>query len=107
MKWCGYIGFVSTQETDPGIYKDVGIEKRYKGYITRFNRQIKPDSVVNDSPLLDIQIRVYINPYLNDNIYNIKYITYMNKKWKITNVEVQYPQIIFSLGGLYFNEDAT
>lgn len=106
MKWCGDIGFVSTQETDPGIYKKIEIDKRYKGYMTRLRRQNKVEEVVNDSPLLDIQIRVYINPYLNENLYNIKYITYMNKKWKVSNIEIQYPQAIFTLGGLFFNEDA-
>lgn len=106
MKWCGDIGFVSTQETDPGIYKKIEIDKRYKGYTTRLRRQNKTEEVVNDSPLLDIQIRVYINPYLNENLYNIKYITYMKKKWKVSNIEIQYPQAIFTLGGLFFNEDA-
>lgn len=106
MKWCGVIGFISTQEIDPGIYKKQEIEKSYKGYMTRLRRQNKQEAVVNESPNMDMQIRVYINPYLNDNLYNAKYVTYMNKKWKISNIEIQYPQAILTLGGLFFNEDA-
>jgi hypothetical protein len=29
------------------------------------------------------------------------YVEFMGTKWKITNVEVQYPRLILSVGGVY------
>ena len=106
MKWCGKLGFVSTQETSPGVYKQRVVEKTYKGFVTKNNRTIKYEQVVNESPSMNININIYINPYLQDNIYSIKYLTYMHKKWKITDIEIQYPRVNLRIGGLYFNEDA-
>lgn len=36
-----------------------------------------------------------------ENVGNMRYATYMNSKWKITDVEVEYPRLILTLGGVY------
>ena len=94
------------QETSPGIYKQNVVEKRYKGFITKNTRVNKNEAVVNDSPMVNLVINIYLNPYLQDNLYSIKYITYMHKKWKISDIDIQYPRASLTIGGLYFNEDA-
>lgn len=36
----------------------------------------------------------------------MRYIEFMGAKWKITNIEVQYPRLILTVGGVY-NESTT
>lgn len=102
MKWCGKIGFVFTKETEPGIYNKVIVEKKYRGIIVKQTWiEQREQPVINDSPVVTRQVRVYMNPYINENLYHIQYITYMGEKWKINNIDVIYPQVMISLGGLY------
>ena len=34
------------------------------------------------------------------------YVELMGEKWKVTDVEIQYPRLILSIGGVYNGEQA-
>ena len=44
---------------------------------------------------------ILADPYANENFFKMKYITYMGSKWKITDVRVEFPRLILTVGGLY------
>lgn len=35
------------------------------------------------------------------NFQNIRYITYLGANWKVTSIDVQYPRLVLSIGGVY------
>ena len=100
-KFYGIIGYEVTVETEPGIYEETIIENAYYGDIIRNSRRLDPASQVNDNVNISNQISIVADPFANNNFHAMRYIEFMGAKWKITDVEVQYPRLILSIGGLY------
>lgn len=102
-KWCGKIGFVASQEIEPGMWVDEGIvERKYFGDVSsnRWKRQTTSEKLSDDINMSN-QISIVSDPYARDHCSNMAYIEFMNEKWKITDIEVQYPRLILSIGGVY------
>ena len=100
-KWDGYIGFGESTETKPGVWDDVITEHYYYGDLIRNVRMLQTTDQVNDNIRVNNSISIIADPYANQNFHNIRYITFMGTKWKVSNVDVQYPRLIFTLGEVY------
>lgn len=100
-KFCGLIGFEVTTETEPGIYEESIIENCYYGDVIRNLRRLNDNGKVNPDVNISNQISIVADPFANNNFHSIRYVEYMGAKWKVTDVEVQYPRLILSIGGLY------
>ena len=100
-KFYGVIGFSVTERTERGIYEEKIVENEYIGDVIRNTRRLKEASKINDDITISNQISIIADPYATNNFHAMRYIVYMGSKWKITEVEVQYPRLILTLGGLY------
>ena len=100
-KYCGMIGFAITDETKPGIYKENIEEHFYAGEIIRNSRRLQSSDKVNDDVLLSQDVSIIGDPFAYHNFQSIRYLTYLGQKWKVSSVEVLYPRLSLSLGGLY------
>lgn len=100
-KYYGAIGYAVTEETSPGIYEEMIKEYQYYGDVIRNNRRLNGASKVNDDITISNQISIVSDPFASNNFHMMRYATYMGSKWKITDVEVQYPRLILTLGGVY------
>ena len=101
MKWHGVIGYGETTETEPGIWAEHITERVYSGEILRNTRMLQTSGQVNDNINISNSISIISDPYANKNFHSIKYVEFMGTKWKVTNVDVQYPRLILSIGGVY------
>lgn len=106
MKFYGAIGFAETKETTPGVWEEVITEHNYYGDVTRNSRRLQNSEGLNDDVNIGNDISIVANPYILSNMYAMRYVTFQGAKWKISNVDVQYPRLILSIGGLY-NGDKT
>lgn len=104
MKWFGAIGYAEQAETKPGVWKEEITEREYFGDMTRINRRLQSANQVNDNIDISNEISIVSDPYANENFHSMRYATYMGTKWKIASVEVQYPRLILSLGGVWNGE---
>lgn len=100
-KFYGVIGYEITEETEPGIYEERIIENAYYGDVIRNTRRLQESNKVNDNITISNQISIIADPFANNNFHAMRYIEYMGSKWKITEVEVQYPRLILTIGGVY------
>ena len=100
-KWYGVIGYAVTVETDPGVWEETITERSYYGDTIRNTRMLQNSGEVNDNVNISNQISIVADPYANQNIYAMRYIEFMATKWKITNVDVQYPRLILTIGGVW------
>lgn len=101
-KYYGTIGYVDVIETSPGVYEEQEIEKReYFGEIITFNRRFVPGESVNDNISVSNRISILGDPFAYDNISKMRWIEWLGDKWIISEVEVQHPRLIISLGGVY------
>lgn len=100
-KFYGNIGYADTVETSPGVWEEKIIEYPYYGDLVRNTRQLKSSDTLNDDINISNEISIIADPFAYQNFYRIRYVSFMGTKWKISNVEVRYPRLILSVGGVY------
>lgn len=100
-KFYGAIGYEVTVETSPGVWEEQIKERNYYGDLIRNTRRLQGADKVNDDINIANEISIVADPYANDHFYSMRYVAFQGAKWKVSNVEVQPPRLILSLGGLY------
>ena len=100
-KFYGAVGYAKTVETSPGVSVEQITERNYYGDVIRNTRRLQGTDKVNDDINVSNEISIVADPYANDHFYAIRYVVFQGAKWKVSNVDVQYPRLILSLGGLY------
>lgn len=100
-KFYGKIGYVNTVETKPGVYEEQIVERYYYGDLIRNTRRLQSADQVNDDINISNEISIVADPYATNNFHTMRYAVFMGTKWKISNVEVSYPRLILTLGGVY------
>ena len=101
-KFFGPIGYAISTETRPGMWEDRIEERNYYGDIVRnTSRWTNSSDSTNDDLNINNQINILADPFALNNFHTMKYVKFMGTAWKITNVEVQYPRLILSVGGVY------
>lgn len=101
-KFCGKIGFSETVEETPGVWVEQITEKTYMGEVTNnIARNIIASESVNDNFKISANISIIGDPYIQENLYKIKYINFMNANWKVDSATIDFPRISFTLGDLY------
>jgi len=106
-KFYGKVGYGVTVETRPGIWEEQITEKPYSGDVLRNSRRLNATGTLNDNIGISNEISIVADPYANQNFHSILYIHYMGGVWKVTNVDVQYPRLILSMGGVYNGEQVS
>lgn len=100
-KFYGTIGYAKTVETMPGVWTEQITERDYYGDVIRNSRRLQSSDKVNDDISISNQISIVADPYAINNFHSMRYAEFMGAKWKISDVEVQYPRLLLTLGGLY------
>lgn len=100
-KYYGKIGFATSTEVKPGIWEDAIYVRAYYGDVFRNIRLLQSSNNINDNINVANQISIVSDPFATQNFHAMRYIEYMGSKWKISNVEIQYPRLILTIGGLY------
>ena len=97
----GTIGYVDTVETEPGLWEEQKTERQYSGELIRNTRRLEGSGGVNDNINISNEVSIVADPYAYKNFHAMRYIEFMGTKWKISNVEVRYPRLILTIGGVY------
>ena len=100
-KFFGKIGYAETVETTPGVWEEKITEREYFGDLIRNTRSLQSGEQLNDDINISNEISIVADPFAYENFHSMRYVEFMNAKWKISSVDVQYPRLILSVGGLY------
>lgn len=103
-KYFGEIGFAETVETPSGsgIWKETFIKRNYYGDVIRYARRLTSESErVNDGVSVDNVISIIADPFANNHFFAIRYAKWQGVRWRVTNVEVKFPRLELTLGGVY------
>lgn len=100
-KFYGVIGFAETVETKPDVWEEQLVERPYYGDLIRNTRRFQSTEHLNDDLTIANEISIVADPFANQNFHHMRYIEFMGTKWKITNIEAQYPRLILTIGGVY------
>lgn len=101
-KWFGAIGFAEeSKETAPSVYEEEIVERKYYGDIKKNNRKLSVSDSVNGDISVSNQLSIIADPYAQSHFYSIRYVTFCGTKWTVSNVDVEYPRLILTLGGVW------
>lgn len=103
-KFYGVIGYGKTVETKPGVWEEQITERKYFGELVRNTRRLQSSGSLNDDVNVANEISIVADPFANQNFHSMRYVEFMGAKWKITDVEVSYPRLILTIGGVYNGE---
>ena len=101
------VGYSETKEVRPGVWEDVIVEKPYFGDVTRNSRRWENGEHLNDNLNINNTIEIVADAYAYNNFFSIKYVKWMGALWKVTNVEVQRPRLVLTIGGVYNGTEKT
>ena len=102
MKWSGKIGFAEdTGETAPSVFAERIAERSYYGDVLELGRQMQGSDQINEDVTVGNSLSVVADPFAQNNLYAMRYVTFCGQRWKITNVKVQYPRVVLTLGGIW------
>ena len=100
-KFYGKIGYAEMVETEPGVYEEQIVERAHCGDFVRNTSKLVTSENLNDNINVSSEISIVSDPYSAQNYMQIRYVEFMGAKWKVTSVEIKYPRLILSIGGLY------
>lgn len=100
-RWYGTIGYAEVTETAPGVWTETIVPREYYGDLNRNIRHVSSNDKVNEDISVNNELSIVSDPYALENFYQMRYAEFMGVKWKVSSVEVRYPRLILSLGGVY------
>lgn len=100
-KFCGKIGFAESKEINPGVWVDEITERQYYGELRRLQRSSQTTERLNDEIRITNEVSIIADPYVNENLNSIRYVEFMGARWKVTSVEVVFPRLNLTIGGVY------
>lgn len=100
-RYYGKVGFAMQVESAPGVWVDDIQERPYSGDLIRDTHKYQSGEYLNDDFTVSNQISIVADIYALKNFPHIKYVVWMENKWRVSNIEVNRPRLIITLGGLY------
>jgi hypothetical protein len=100
-RFYGKVGYGASVESVPGVWKDVITEVAYYGNVVRNTRHLLDGTKINDDLTVSNSISIVADPYANEHILAMRYVEWLGTLWVVTNVEVQSPRLLLTLGGVY------
>ncbi len=102
-KYYGKIGFAEVVEdkNEPGVWVERMTEKPYSGDILKNRRRLEGSEFLHDNVNVSNQFSILSDPYALNHFHSMRYLTWCGTKWKIVNVQVEYPRLILDISGVY------
>lgn len=105
-KFYGPVGYGVTEETAPGVWTPSIIERNYSGNVLQNNRKTSQGESTNDNLEISNRLSILADPYAMQHFHSIKYVKWYGAAWKVHSIDVQYPRLILTIGGVYNGETA-
>lgn len=105
-KFYGPVGYGVTEETSPGVFTPSVKERFYSGDVIQNNRRFATGISTNDNLEIHNRVSILADPYAMQHFHTILYVKWLGANWKVTSIDVQYPRLILTIGGVYNGETA-
>lgn len=106
-KFYGPVGYAETVETAPGVKTEQITERMYSGDLIRNVRRLESSDKLNDDINIANEISIISDPFARKNFHKMRYVGFLGSLWKVSSVEVQYPRLILTVGGVYNGKKAS
>lgn len=102
-KFHGIIGYSETKETTPGVWEETITKREASGDLLRNINSFQSSEHLNDDINISNKISIVADLYARNNFHLMRYVRFdgSDVKWKVESVEVLYPRLILTIGGVY------
>lgn len=102
-KFHGKVGYGNAVEDPeaPGVFTDRITTMPYTGDVLRNSVRVSPGESLNSDISVGHSISIIADGYAIEHFMKIKYVEWAGVNWTVTEVEVQRPRLILSLGSVY------
>ena len=102
-KFSGVIGFATQTEdpNSPGDWIESIEERHYYGDVYRNRIRHLQGAKVNPDMDVSNEISVIMDPFLNQHLTAIRYVTYMGVKWLEKDIDIDLTRMNLTIGGEY------
>mgnify|MGYP001787469518 CR=1 FL=1 len=100
-RFYGPVGYATVEETSPGVWEDVIVEKNYYGDVLRNTRANQSGEQLHDDLTVGNRISIVADAYAYDHFFDMRWIEWAGVRWIVKDVEVENPRLVLSLGGVY------
>lgn len=100
-RFYGNVGYGKTVDKGSGVWADIITEFPRYGDVLRNTRRNQEGQSTNDDVLLNNSISFVATDYDFANYTAIRYVVWNGGRWAVSNIEVQRPRLILTLGGVY------
>lgn len=100
-RFYGVVGYIDTTKNEYGVSIPVPTEKLYYGDVLHLSTKWQPTENLNDDITVSHKISIIADPYAFKNFSLIRYVEWMGTRWEVKSVEVQFPRLVLTLGGVY------
>ena len=90
-----------TEEVSPDVFTEVIKSRKYYGDILRNTRRLETGSEINSSIVINNSVSIVADAYAFEHFFAIRFVRWNKAFWTVTNVEVNRPRLILTLGGIY------
>jgi MFS superfamily sulfate permease-like transporter len=102
-RFYGNVGYGESVESPPesGVWVMQITELPYYGDVNRNTRRLESGDGLNKDITVSNTISILADDHAVEHFHDIKYVMWEGVRWTVTNVEVQRPRLILSLGSVY------
>ena len=100
-RYHGMIGYATHTETSPGVWEETVTERAYYGDVIKNVRRWDNGEGLNDNINVRNIISIVADAYAYSHFHAIRYIAWMGARWKVSEIEVQRPRLLLTVGGIY------
>ena len=100
-RFSGKLGFVTTRETEEGVWLEDVVELPVKGTIRSLYVRNDNSASVNTNLRLTNEISILLETKFKIYHETLKYVVWKGSKWEVQSIGVNYPRLTINLGGLY------
>ena len=101
MKFFGQVGFITSVETEPGIWTSSVEEHDAYGDVLSNVRRWEQSAEINNSVTTSNRISILADRFLCEHMGAMRYVKWNGTVWEIKSVDLVRPRAILSLGGVY------
>lgn len=100
-KFFGNIGFIFFEESEGGVFKEVAVERPYRGDLIRISRRYEQSDKLTDDLNINNEISIVGDAYAYKNFHAMRYVHFLGANWKISSATIDRPRITLQIGGVY------